>query len=199
MTVNISAVLISYFIGNISTSILIARVVAGIDIREHGSGNAGTTNVLRTIGKKAAIGTLVGDVLKGVIAVIIGRIVGGETLAMACGLAAIIGHIWPAMFGFRGGKGVATGLGVMVTTAPHIALISLALGLLIIILSRYVSLGSVIGALSLPIVAYFVDQKYLLWACFYGVLTAYTHRANIKRLLSQSESKINLGKKSKNN
>jgi len=194
MTLKIIAVIISYFLGNISTSILIGRVVAGIDIREHGSGNAGTTNVLRTIGKKAAIGTLVGDVLKGVIAVLIGRYIGGEQLAMICGLASIIGHIWPAAFGFRGGKGVATGIGVMFTTVPLLAAISLVIGILVIAISRYVSLGSILGAVSLAVAAFFIDDRYFVWALIYAVLTCYTHRANIKRLIKKEESKINFSK-----
>lgn len=198
MIVKILLVGISYLIGNISSAILIGKVTAGIDIREHGSGNAGTTNVLRTLGKKAAAGTLVCDVLKGVIAVLIGRFFGNEILAMLCGLAAILGHIWPVMFGFRGGKGIATGIGVILTTVPVPALICLGIGIIIISMTRYVSLGSITAAAILPIVTYFYSNEHFIWSLCISVIVIYTHRSNINRLLNGNESKISFKNKNIN-
>lgn len=194
MLIKVLVVFICYLIGNISSSILISKMIAGIDIREHGSGNAGTTNVLRTLGKKAAAATLAGDVLKGVIAVVLGRLVGGEELAMICGLVAVIGHIWPLMFGFRGGKGIATGMGAIVVTTPFLALICIIIGIVVIVISRYVSLGSITGAAALPIVAFFLDKHYFIWALFFAIIAVYTHRKNIERLINRTESKISFSK-----
>ncbi|MFA5528463.1 MAG: glycerol-3-phosphate 1-O-acyltransferase PlsY [Peptostreptococcales bacterium] len=194
MTARIILYVLSYFIGNISSSILICRVVAGIDIREHGSGNAGTTNVLRTVGKKAAAGTLIGDVLKGVIAVLLGRYFGGEDVAMYCGILAVIGHIWPVMFKFRGGKGIATGLGAMLALLPGPTLIILLVAVVVIALTRYVSLGSLIGAILLPVVTYFYNDAYLIPMLIMACIAIYTHRSNIKKLISGNESKISFNK-----
>ena len=195
MLIDAIVVIISYFIGNISSSILIGRLVGGIDIRQHGSGNAGATNVLRTLGKKAAAATLAGDVLKGVIAVLIGKYFGGENLAMACGFVAFIGHIWPVLFGFRGGKGIATGIGVILTTAPFIGLICLVLGIAVIIFSRYVSLGSLVAACALPVTAYFLlNEKYAIWGLALAIIAIYKHRSNIQRLLKGEENKLSFSK-----
>ncbi len=190
MAIKIILVIICYFVGNISSSILIGRIAAGIDIREHGSGNAGTTNVLRTIGKKAAAATLAGDILKGVAAVLLGRYFGGEDLAMLCGLSAIVGHIWPAMFGFRGGKGIATGMGAVFALSPQLAVICILIGLIVIILTKYVSLGSIIGGSILPIAAFFYSPEYFLWGLAVAAIAIVKHRANIQRLLKGTESKL---------
>ena len=192
--IDILLVAICYLIGNISSSILIGRIAAGIDIRDHGSGNAGTTNVLRTIGKKAAVATLAGDVLKGVLAVLLGRFFGGEYLAMLCGLAAFIGHIWPAVFEFRGGKGIATGMGAVIVLAPELAGICILTGLVIIIFTRYVSLGAIIGGIALPIAAFFYSPEYFIWGLVVAIIAIIKHRANIQRLLKGTESKINFNK-----
>ncbi|MEA4987917.1 MAG: glycerol-3-phosphate acyltransferase, partial [Anaerovorax sp.] len=146
-------VAIAYFIGNISPAILIAKSF-GIDIRSQGSGNAGSTNVLRVLGKKAAIATLAIDVLKGVIAVLLGRYIGGQSLAVFCGLAVFIGHIWPLLFGFRGGKGIATGFGAIVTIEPILGLEIAVIALLGIVFSKRVAVGSILAAVALPFLAY---------------------------------------------
>jgi len=194
MFIDAIIIVICYLIGNISTSILVGRVTKGIDIREHGSGNAGTTNVLRVIGKKAALATLIGDVLKGVIAVIIGKMVGGEVFGLVCGIAAIIGHIWPAIFGFRGGKGVATGLGVVATAMPLLGVICIAFGIIIIASTRYVSLGSILGSCLIPVVAFFLKPEFVILGGALSILVVFTHRANIKRLINKEESKVNFSK-----
>lgn len=189
----VAAVIACYFIGNISPAILIGRM-KGIDIRKEGSGNAGTTNVLRVLGKKYAVATLVIDILKGVIAVVIGRYIGGQNLAMACGMAALIGHIWPMAFGFRGGKGIATAFGVLVTLEPMLGLIEAATALIFLIASKRVSVGSIIAAALLPFAAWYFNHAYLIPTAVIAAIVIFKHRANIKRLIQGQEPKINLKK-----
>ena len=189
----VAAVIVCYFIGNISPAILLGRM-KGIDIRKEGSGNAGTTNVLRVLGKKYAAATLVIDILKGVVAVVIGRYIGGQNLAMACGMAALIGHIWPMAFGFRGGKGIATAFGVLVTLEPMLGLIEAAAALIFLIASKRVSVGSIIAAAILPFAAWYFNHAYLIPTAVIAAIVIFKHRANIKRLIQGQEPKINLKK-----
>ena len=190
----IIAIIGSYFIGNISPSILIGRMM-GVDIRKEGSGNAGTTNVLRVLGKKAAAATMVIDILKGVVPVLIGRYIGGQELAMLCGLAAFLGHIWPALFGFRGGKGIATAFGMIVTLEPLLGLIEAVTISTFLLISRRVSVGSLAAAIILPFAAYFFDPDYLIVMVIMTAITLYKHRLNIKRLITGEEPKVNLKKR----
>ncbi|HBG7258732.1 UNVERIFIED_CONTAM: acyl-phosphate glycerol 3-phosphate acyltransferase [Clostridioides difficile] len=191
---------VAYLLGNISTSYIVAKRIAGVDIRTQGSGNAGSTNVLRTLGKRAGAMTFLGDVLKGVMAVLISefaaRLVGIDTLlagylAVICVVA---GHNWPAVLGFRGGKGVATSLGAMLAVNPVITLMCLAVFILVVAITKYVSLGSVVGIGCSPIFMIMVKNKAgLIVALFLTASVIYNHRANIKRLLNGTERKI--GKK----
>ncbi|ALP03758.1 glycerol-3-phosphate 1-O-acyltransferase PlsY [Clostridioides difficile] len=188
---------VAYLLGNISTSYIVAKRIAGVDIRTQGSGNAGSTNVLRTLGKRAGAMTFLGDVLKGVMAVLISefaaRLVGIDTLlagylAVICVVA---GHNWPAVLGFRGGKGVATSLGAMLAVNPVITLICLAVFILVVAITKYVSLGSVVGIGCSPIFMIMVKNKAgLIVALFLTASVIYNHRANIKRLLNGTERKI---------
>ncbi|KPI50470.1 hypothetical protein IM33_14560 [Clostridioides difficile] len=188
---------VAYLLGNISTSYIVAKRIAGVDIRTQGSGNAGSTNVLRTLGKRAGAMTFLGDVLKGVIAVLISeltaRLVGIDTLlagylAVICVVA---GHNWPAVLGFRGGKGVATSLGAMLAVNPVITLMCLAVFILVVVITKYVSLGSVVGIGCSPIFMIIVKNKAgLIVALFLTASVIYNHRANIKRLLNGTERKI---------
>ena len=188
---------VAYLLGNISTSYIVAKRIAGVDIRTQGSGNAGSTNVLRTFGKRAGAMTFLGDVLKGVMAVLISefaaRLVGIDTLlagylAVICVVA---GHNWPAVLGFRGGKGVATSLGAMLAVNPVITLMCLAVFILVVAITKYVSLGSVVGIGCSPIFMIMVKNKAgLIVALFLTASVIYNHRANIKRLLNGTERKI---------
>ena len=189
----IPVLIIAYLIGNISPAILISRA-AGIDIRTKGSGNAGTTNMLRVMGKKAALITLVIDVLKGVIAVVIGRAVGGEGLAVLCGLFVFVGHIWPALFEFRGGKGIATGLGLLLAIKPMLGLICLAAAAVGLLLTRRVSVGSLLAAILLPFLGYWLVPDYWFFLLIISIVIFIKHRSNIKRLLKGEEPKFNLKK-----
>lgn len=205
--------IIAYLLGSISFSIIFTKIFAHVDVRSQGSGNAGTTNVLRVAGKLPALLTLVCDILKGVLAVLIAYFIGkaitkssdNETamLIELAGLLVIIGHTFPIFFKFRGGKGVATAIGVLLTVNWKIGLIVIIYGVLIIALTKMVSLGSVAGALLLPILCIFLKDNFLvsgnryinlIWGILVALFVIYNHRENIKRLRNGSENQINFHK-----
>lgn len=194
-----AAVVIAYFMGNISPAILIGRL-HGVDIRKEGSGNAGTTNVLRVLGKRAAAETLAVDIFKGVLAVALGKIFGGfaltepQVLAALCAAAVLLGHIWPLCFGFRGGKGIATGFGAIITFQWQIGLGLLIIALSGIILSQRVSVGSVLAALALPVLTWFFAPGFEIVFVPLALIVLWKHRANIGRILSGKEPKISFKK-----
>jgi len=183
-------ILISYFIGNFSTSYFVGKLFAKIDIRDHGSGNAGSTNVLRTLGKKAAALTLLGDLLKGVLAIYLGKRFGTEFLALACGVAVVIGHNWPLILGFKGGKGIATTMGVALTIKPLTALLCISLGIVILYRYKYVSLASIVSISIFSLTMLIYGFNYFLFGLILAILAIYKHRENIKRLLDGNERKI---------
>lgn len=195
--------LVSYLIGSISFAIIFSKKIAGFDVREKGSNNAGATNVLRTVGKKAAILTLICDVLKGVVAVLLAIIAGKiwkevntEALKYMAGLFAIIGHTIPVYYGFKGGKGVATALGVLLMVNPQIGGICLVFALIIMIATRWVSLGSILAAILFPILTVFmVDDIWVkVISILIGALVVFNHRTNIKRLKEGTENKLSFNK-----
>lgn len=192
-------VIVAYFLGNISPAILIGRL-HGIDIKKEGSGNAGTTNVLRVLGKKAAAETLLVDIGKGVVAVLLGKLVGGMImtdpglLGAWCCVAVFCGHIWPALFGFRGGKGIATGFGAIVTACPPLGGSVLAIALVLMVLTRRVSVGSVVAAASLIFLGFSFAPQYGIYFTVMALIAIWKHRANIQRLLKGEEPKISFKK-----
>lgn len=184
---------ISYLIGSISFSYLIAKKVAGIDIRSHGSGNAGATNTLRVLGKGPGIAVLILDALKGLAAMGIAHLMTGDPLAYAvAGLFAIAGHNWPIFFGFRGGKGIATTLGVVLGFSPLAFLIGAIVAVLVIAITRFVSLGSLVMVTVIPIVIFFLDKPIsFFWASLLITVFAYVrHYNNIRNLLAGNERKL---------
>lgn len=185
----ILSIVIAYFLGNISPSTLIARAM-GHDIKKEGSGNAGTTNTLRVLGPKAALATLVIDISKGVVAVLIGQALAGHPAAMACVLAALIGHIWPVMLKFRGGKGVAVSFGALLGLNWQIALTALVIVVVAVLITRKVSMGSVIVAITFPFVCWFLEPDFLVYGIIMAVLVLFAHRSNIVRLIHGEEDKI---------
>lgn len=193
ITVWIFAIIASYFIGNISPATLVAKA-AGIDIRKEGSGNPGTTNVLRVLGKKAAAGTLVIDILKGVAAVLLGGFLGNDWLGVLCGFAAFIGHLWPVVFHFKGGKGIATAFGILLAVDLLVAVICLGCALLGMLMSRRVSIGSISGAVSLPVMIGIFESEYLPVFTVMAILVIFRHRSNIQRIIRGEESKLNFKK-----
>lgn len=201
--------IIAYLLGSISFSVIISKKMSGFDVREKGSGNAGTTNVLRTVGKKASIITLICDILKGVVAILVAYIAGlilkdsvdKALLIQLAGLAVIIGHTFPIFFGFKGGKGIATALGVLLITNWNIGLICLVFALVLMIITKMVSLGSLAAAVLFPILiifmphtSYLVDGNYIIYGILIAALVIFNHRANVKRLLTGTENKIDFKK-----
>lgn len=211
MATYIIVAIIAYLLGSISFSIIISKKMAGFDVREKGSGNAGSTNVLRTVGKKAAIITLVCDILKGVVAILIallaGKIIQGldnALLVQLAGIFVILGHTFPVFFKFKGGKGIATSLGVLLTINWQIGLICLVFALILIILTKMVSVGSLAAAILFPVLVIFIDQNYivaessnwsyLIFSIIIVLLVIFNHRENIKRIFSGTENKISFKK-----
>lgn len=205
----IIVLILAYAIGSISFSVIISKKIAGFDVRKKGSGNAGSTNVLRTVGKKAAALTLLCDILKGVVAILIAVIVGNiqgdvdrALLVQIAGIAVVVGHTFPIFFGFKGGKGVATSLGILLIINWKIGLICLVFGLAIIVLTRMVSAGSVLAAVLFPILTlfvghelYIVEGNYFIFSIIMALLVAFNHRSNISRILDGKENKISFKQK----
>lgn len=182
----------SYFIGCISPATIVAKA-NGIDIRSEGSGNPGTTNVLRTLGKKAAAITLLIDMLKGAVPVIIGSFA-GPVFAFGCGVMALFGHIWPFQFKFKGGKGVATGIGVILAVNPLLGLMLLVVFAVVVAITKYVSLGSCLAALVMPALAIVLMPDFFWFAVIIAVVIILKHRANIARVFKGEESKLSFSK-----
>lgn len=198
----IGSVVVSYFLGNISPSILLARS-RGVDIRKEGSGNAGTTNTLRVMGKKYAAVVLIVDILKGVLAVLLGRWVGfealglwdfGEILPYACGLAVFCGHVWPACFGFRGGKGVATGFGVLAAVHPLAGFSALLVAVIVVLIVRRVSAATLSAAVAALVFTWIWEWAFFPWICVIVIIIFVKHRGNIARLMAGTEPRLSFKK-----
>ena len=205
MGIYIAVAVIAYLIGSINFSVIISKKMAGFDLREKGSKNAGTTNMLRTVGKKAAAITLVCDILKGVIAVVLAKVLASNVNeAIATQIAAIcvvIGHTFPIFFEFKGGKGVATSIGILLVMNWEIGLICLSYGIVIIALTRMVSLGSISAAILFPILTIFISEHYIaeganftIFGILIAVIILFNHRTNIKRLNNGTENRISFNK-----
>jgi glycerol-3-phosphate acyltransferase PlsY len=195
---SIITIVISYLLGSISFSILFARWLRKIDIRQHGSGNAGATNTLRVLGKGPAISVFLLDIAKGSVAVLIGQWLGNgsEWVPVACGLASIAGHNWPIYFHFKGGKGIATTVGALLVWAIVPTLIAGIIAILVIVFTRYVSLGSMIFAILLPIlfILFALDAAFIWGALAVAVLAIVRHRKNIVKLIKGTENKLGSSK-----
>lgn len=186
--------ILGYVLGSVPIGFLVARYWGHIDIRQYGSGNIGTTNVFRTLGFYPGSMVLIGDIGKGVIAVLLGKWLGGEQAALLAGLAAILGHSWSIFLSFKGGRGVATGAGVFLALTPKVILIAALIWILVIAITGYVSLGSIIAAGSLPILMLIFRESSILlfFACIAVLFVIYRHRPNIKRLLDGTEHKFRI-------
>ena len=206
--------IIAYLLGSISFSVIFTKKFCGFDVREKGSGNAGSTNVLRTAGKKVALLTLLCDILKGVVAIavaiLIGLIVKADDVQKAilveiAGVLVVIGHTFPIFFKFRGGKGVATALGVLLITNWKIGLICLIFALLLMAVSKIVSLGSISAAILFPVLCVFIKDTYIVgnnnahftyivFGIIMALIVVFNHRSNIKRLAEGKENKLSFKK-----
>jgi len=196
-TLYIIFIVVSYLVGSIPTGIIISRLMGKGDPRKAGSGNIGATNVGRTSGKLAGVLTLLGDVVKGALPVFVAYQLAPESLLMSLvGLAAFLGHLFPIYLGFKGGKGVATGLGVMVVICPLATLLSAIVFAAVAYFKRYVSLASMISAAMLPVFMSFLPRgkNYVGMGVVVAVLIIYKHKDNIKRLAAGTENKIGGGK-----
>lgn len=198
--------IIAYLIGSINFSVILSKKMAGFDVREKGSGNAGTTNMLRSVGKKAAVITLLCDILKGVVSIGIALIAGNivknvdkAVLVQIAGILVVVGHTFPIFFEFKGGKGVATSLGVIMMINWKIGLICLVFALVIMAFSRMVSMGSVGAAILFPVLTLFINtnfiveasgMKYFIFSVILAAMVIFNHRANIKRIANGTENKL---------
>jgi glycerol-3-phosphate acyltransferase PlsY len=182
-------VLAAYFIGTVSPAIILGKIY-GVDIRGSGSGNAGTTNVLRVIGKKAAVITLLVDVSKGFLVVALAKPFAGGAFAMLCGIAVLCGHIWPLFYEFKGGKGVATALGVILAFDFRMGLMLLILALILILLCMRVSVGALVASAAFPAFVYVMHPVYFAPSLLMAAIVWIKHRKNIGRLLRSEEPKL---------
>ena len=213
MIIYIVMLLIAYVIGSINFSVIFSKKFAGFDVREKGSGNAGSTNMLRSVGKGAAALTLICDILKGVVAISIAIILGNmfkdtnkELLVQIAGIAVVIGHTFPIFFGFKGGKGVATSLGILLMSNWQIGLICLVFALILMILTRMVSLGSCAVAVLFPVLTLFINDNYtvltegkngttyFIYSLILAIIVLFNHRSNIKRILNGTENRLGKNK-----
>lgn len=191
------AAAISYLLGSIPNGLILGKAIWGVDLRQHGSKNIGATNAWRTIGKAGGISIFVLDFLKGAVSAYLGLHLGGSELAgVLCGILAIAGHSWSVFLAFKGGKGVATGLGVIAALMPMVTLIVFAVWFAIVYFTGYVSLGSIIGAALVPILTLFfgLHTEFLILGLIAAVFIIYRHKSNIERLLNGTESKIKAGR-----
>jgi glycerol-3-phosphate acyltransferase PlsY len=202
-TIIISLLVIAYLIGSIPTAVWWGKRYYGIDVREFGSGNAGATNTFRVLGKKAGIPVLFIDIIKGTLAVLLVYFSSFEydsnqfvNLELGLGIAALVGHVFPVFAGFRGGKGVATILGIVICITPITSLMVLGVFLIVLLATRYVSLSSMTAGLSFPFFLNIVlknqNQTLLIFSIFVAALLIITHKKNIGRLIKRQESKVNL-------
>ena len=201
--------IVDYLIGSFSSSVVLTKKLKGFDVREKGSGNAGSTNVLRTAGVKVAVLTLICDILKGVIAMLFALLISlfvksipQTYLVFIAAIFVVIGHTYPIFFGFKGGKGVATSLGILLFLSPKIGFICLIFAIALMALSRMVSLGSVSAAILFPILtiampdAFWIKGKgYLLFSLILAAIVIINHRTNIKRIITGTENRLSFKKK----
>lgn len=201
------AVIATYFLGSVPASVWVGKYFYGVDVREHGSKNAGATNTFRVLGKRAGIPVLFFDILKGWAAVKLANFAATETISdtaytnlqLALGLAAVIGHIFPLYVGFRGGKGIATLLGVVLALSPQAAGLCIVLFLSVLLITNYVSLSSMIASVAFPVIIIIIQKNTIpsltIFSIVVAILVLFTHQKNIERLLSNSESKVHLFKR----
>lgn len=196
-------ILIAYLLGSIPTSVWIGKAFYNIDVREFGSGNAGATNTFRVLGKKAGVPVLIFDILKGTMAVALAYFSGFEyrsdefiSFQLGLGIAALIGHIFPVFAGFRGGKGVATILGIVVCIVPLACALSLIVFLLVLLFTRIVSLSSMTAGICFPIILNLIlgntNPILMVFSIIVSALLIVTHRKNIQRLIKKQETKVRL-------
>ena len=193
MLISILLIFSAYLLGSVSAAILVCKTLGLSDPRTGGSGNPGTTNVMRLYGKKAAFLTLVGDIFKGIIPVLLAKvIVNSEFIIAICGLAAFLGHIFPIYFKFEGGKGVATLIGILFATNWLLGVSYIITWILTALIFRYSSLAALIAVLPIPIYSYFIEHsnQYAISFAIIAIILFWRHKPNIYNLLNGKENKI---------
>ena len=188
---------LGHLFGSVPCGLWIVQALHGIDIREYGSKNIGTTNVFRTVGAKTAALVMAADMLKGIIAVaLINNLFHDHMVNVVTALGAVLGHSYSLFLGLKGGKGVATGLGLLLYLMPEACTISFGVWLVTVLITRYVSLGSIIASLTTPVLAWYFDYpvSYICLSVLCTFFIVIRHTENIKRLLNGTESKIKQGK-----
>jgi glycerol-3-phosphate acyltransferase PlsY len=183
----------AYLVGAIPVGVLVSRLAGGVDIRRQGSGNIGATNVLRTLGPAAAVTTLLGDIVKGYLATWVAGAAGGAPVWTAAGaVAAVVGNCWPVFLGFRGGKGVATGLGAFLRAAPGAVGPAAVLWILVVAATRYISLASIVGCVGLVAATWVLGypREILGAAAVVTLIIVWRHQQNIQRLRAGTESRL---------
>lgn len=191
--------LLAYLVGSIPNAIIIGKAWKGIDVREHGSGNIGATNVFRVLGAGPGLVVLILDALKGSLGAYFGIVLIGEGWGPVIGgIMAMVGHNWPVWLKFKGGRGVASGLGVIATLVPQITLIVLGVFMLVVYITRYVSLGSIVSAALVPLLMILFKEPtpYFVFGCIAALFVIIRHWANMRRLWNGTELKISWGRKS---
>ncbi len=195
MIENVIFFIVAYLIGSINTSIIISKIMIKDDIRNYGSGNAGATNALRTLGKKGAAMVVAGDALKAVIAILLAKFFIEDKAAAVfiAGMGTVLGHNFPVFFGFKGGKGVLVSLVTMLFADWRIGIIVAVFAIAVMAISRYVSLGSIVGALlfvAFGLVFHMGDERFIVFSLMISGLAIYMHRSNIVRLIKGTENKL---------
>ncbi len=192
---NLVFLVVAYLLGSINTSIIVSKIMIGDDIRKHGSGNAGATNTLRTVGKKGALFVVLGDVLKAVIALLFAKLAPFTTVnaLYIAGIGAVLGHNFPLYFQFKGGKGIVVSLVAILFADPILGLVTFVAAIAIMAITRYVSLGSMLGAVIFAILSLIFktgNTDFIVFAFILAVLAVYMHRENLARLLAGNENKL---------
>ncbi len=188
---------LGYLCGNFATGVIVSKQMAGIDIRKKGSNSTGTTNVLRTLGWLPSVLTLLGDALKGFIPTLFALWLAGRTGAYVAGIAVIAGHNWPALYGFKGGKGIATSLGVIFVIEPFFALALIACQAIVLTVTKYMSIASIASAILyavLTAVIRFGNWGEVIFALIVTGLALFSHRSNIGRLIGHKENRLDFEK-----
>ncbi len=192
------ALILAYLIGAIPFALVVGKGLKHVDVREHGSGNLGTTNTMRVLGFRMGVLVLIGDLGKGYLSAYLGYLLGGMTWGMVAGIVAVLGHVYPVYAHFKGGKGIATGGGAFLFIMPWVFLIGITVFGIVLLSSRYVSLASLSAALTVGVTATVMGYKgFILFITWIVVaFVYYTHRANMGRLIRREEARVNFGKKS---
>lgn len=190
----IIVVIISYLLGNLSFAYILGKFLMKKDVRDYGSGSSGATNAIRVFGAKIGVLVFIGDVLKGIVSVLIGKMLCGDIGGYLASVFVIVGHNWPVLLKFKGGKGVATTIGVMLVINPFVTFVCFVIGLAIAVFTRMVSLGSIIGMSLAPIVILIFVRPFnvqlFIFCLFVSSMSIYRHKENIKRLLKGKENKL---------